>query len=165
MPMQRVSLRPCDDDAPGETRFPGRGVRSDCPLPGHRHAECRRYLTVRGQEPCNLASWRSGEICTTFQARPSRRIARITSPEGSSSHARRPCEAERGNAWWLWCQASPSDGSASQRTLVEWSSIGKRRRPKKWQTELIDQVTWCRKNARTRPPQTRPRSAPSAVKP
>ena len=43
--------------------------------------------------------------------------------------------------------------------------MSNRRRPKKWQIELIDHVTWCRKNARTRPPQTRPRSAPSAVKP
>ena len=25
--------------------------------------------------------------------------------------------AERGNAWWLWCQDSPNDGSASQNTL------------------------------------------------
>ena len=36
----------------------------------------------------------------------------MTSAEGSSirSHRRSPCEAERGNAWWLWCHASPKRG-------------------------------------------------------
>ena len=89
----------------------------------------------------------------------------MTRAEGSTSQRLRPCSAERGNAWWLWCHASPIEGIASQATLVDLSSISNRRRPKKWQIELIDQVTWCRKNARTRPPQTRPRSAPSSVKP
>jgi hypothetical protein len=51
-------------------------------------------------------------------------------PEMSISRRRRPWCAERGNAWWLWCQASPSDGSASQATLVDWSATSKRRRPK-----------------------------------
>jgi hypothetical protein len=77
-----------------------------------------------------LASWRSGEIRTTFQASPSRCIAPMMSPETSTSHQRRPWLAERGKAWWLWCHASPSEGSASQATLVEWSSTANRRRPK-----------------------------------
>jgi hypothetical protein len=41
----------------------------------------------------------------------------------------------------LWCQASPSDGTASQNTFVDWSSVSNRRRPKKWQIELMLQVT------------------------
>src|SRR5215207_8289331 len=60
--------------------------------------------------------------------------------------------AERGNAWWLWCQDSPNDSSDSQKTLVEWSSTANRRVPKKWQTELIDQVTWWSRKIRTAPP-------------
>ena len=53
--------------------------------------------------------WRSGEIRTTFHARPSRCIAQMIAPDGSSSQRRRPWTAERGKAWWLWCQASPSE--------------------------------------------------------
>ncbi|MEJ7715909.1 MAG: nitroreductase/quinone reductase family protein [Thermoleophilaceae bacterium] len=32
-----------------------------------------------------------------------------------------------GKAWWLWCQASPSEGRASQKTLVDLSSVSNRR--------------------------------------
>ena len=97
-----------------------------------------------------------GLISTTFQASLARRIARITQAVGSTSHQRRPCIAERGNAWWLWCQDSPNESGASQKTLVEWSSTSKRREPKKWQTELIDQVTWCSRKIRTAPPHSAP---------
>ena len=100
-------------------------------------------------------------IRTTFQARPTFSMPPMIHADGSISYQRRPWAAERGNAWWLWCHASPSDGSASHATLVEWSSMSKRRRPKKWHTELIDHVTWCRRKMRTRPPQMRPRRAPS----
>ena len=71
----------------------------------------------------------------------------------STSHQRRPCVAERGNAWWLWCHDSPSDGIASQKTFVDSSSVWKRRRPKKWQIELIEKVTWWTRKMRTRPAQ------------
>ena len=67
----------------------------------------------------------------------------MTAADGSSSHARRPCAAERGNAWWLWCQDSPSDGSASQNDVRRVVLDVEAPRPKKWQTELIDHVTWC----------------------
>ena len=107
------------------------------------------------------AACRSGEMRTTFQARPTRSSAPITQAEGSISRRRRPCTAERGKAWWLWCQDSPKEISESHATFVLWSSSGKRRRPKKWHTELMDQVTWWSRNARTRPPHTRPRTAPS----
>src|SRR6185312_14444202 len=60
--------------------------------------------------PATLARWRSGEIRTTFQASPTRSIAPMTSAEMSTSHQRSPCFAERGNAWWLWCQDSPNEG-------------------------------------------------------
>ena len=43
--------------------------------------------------------------------------------------------------WWLWCQLSPNETSDIQKTFVEWSSTSNRRVPKKWQIELIDQVT------------------------
>ncbi len=78
-------------------------------------------------------------------------------PDGSSSYQRRPWKAERGNAWWLWCHASPREASESHQTLVERSSVAKRRAPWKWQIELIDQVMWWTKKTRTRPPQTAPR--------
>ena len=68
-------------------------------------------------------------------------MPRISHAVGSTSHARRPCIAERGNVWWLWCQLSPNETSDIQKTLVEWSSTSNRRVPKKWQTELIDHVT------------------------
>src|SRR5215213_2249169 len=77
----------------------------------------------------SFSCWRSLVIITTFQASPSRFIARITHPPGSTSHHRRPCSAERGNAWWLWCHDSPKEGSASQKTLVDWSSVRNRRWP------------------------------------
>jgi hypothetical protein len=108
----------------------------------------------------SFCAWRSGAMRTTFHTRPSFSIPRISHADGSSSRRPRPWAADRGKAWWLWCQASPSDGSASQKTLVEWSSTSKRRWPKKWQTELIDHVTWWMKKIRTRPPHSRPVSAP-----
>src|SRR5688572_19436300 len=89
----------------------------------------------------SFCCWRSGLISTTFQASLVAFIARMTHAVGSTSHQRSPCIAERGKAWWLWCQDSPKDSGASQKTLVEWSSTSKRREPKKWQTELIDHVT------------------------
>ena len=61
--------------------------------------------------------------------------------------------------------AFPRESSASQKTLVDLSSVSNRRWPKKWQTELIDQVMWCTKNTRTRPPQNRASSAAVSVPP
>ena len=84
-------------------------------------------------------------------------------PETSGSYQRRPCLAERGNAWWLWCQPSPNESSATQVTLVDSSSVSKRRRPKKWQTEFTLQVTWCRTNTRTKPPHSSAVAAPASV--
>src|SRR5215475_9226204 len=99
-------------------------------------------------------------MVTTSHARPTRFIAPISICDGSISYHFRPCAAERGKAWWLWCQDSPKEGMASQKTLVDLSSMSKRREPKKWQIELTDQVTWCCRKMRTKPPQIRPVSAP-----
>ena len=109
--------------------------------------------------------WRSGVISTTFQASFSRFIVRTAQAVGSISQHRRPWTAERGNAWWLWCQDSPNESSESQKTLVEWSSTAKRRVPKKWQTELIDHVTWCSRKMRTAPPHSAPVRPSSSVPP
>jgi len=46
-------------------------------------------------------------------------MPRIIQPVGSTSHQRSPWRAERGKVWWLWCQLSPNEGSASQNTFVE----------------------------------------------
>src|SRR5215207_3959532 len=124
-------------------------------------------MVLRGSAFFYTASfcrWRLGVISTTFQARCRRFIALIAYAVGSSSHRFKPCTAERGNAWWLWCQDSPKESSESQKTFVEWSSTAKRRVPKKWQTELIDQVTWCSRKIRTAPPHSAP-VRPSATEP
>ena len=84
---------------------------------------------------------------TTLRARPSFSRPLITSAEGSSacSQRRSPWAAERGNAWWLWCQDSPNESSDSQATLVDWSSVSNRRVPRKWQTELTLHVSGARR--------------------
>ena len=83
----------------------------------------------RGTAPISFSAWRSGAIRTTFQASPTLSIVRITSADRSSSQRLRPCSAERGKAWWLWCHASPIDGRAIHHTLVDLSSISNRREP------------------------------------
>src|SRR3954469_4933990 len=108
-----------------------------------------------------FCAWRSGLTRTTFQASPTRSIARISRPDGSISHQRSPWLAEVGKAWWLWCQASPIDGMASQKTLRDSSSVANRRRPKKWQTELMLQVMWCSRKMRTSPPHRSPVRPPA----
>ena len=87
-------------------------------------------------------------------------IARMSQADGSSSQ--RP-QAVGGRARERVVVVVPRLAERRQRqpeTLVEWSSMSKRRRPKKWQTELIDHVTWWTKKTRTRPPQSSPVSAP-----
>ena len=112
---------------------------------GHGEPDARTWRVQARRSVC----WRSGAISTTFQARRaalhragSRR--RWGPPRTSAGRG----AAERGKAWWLWCQDSPIESTDSQNTLVEWSSTAKRRVPKKWQTELIDHVTWCSRKIR-----------------
>src|SRR5262249_28553735 len=150
--------------APGEPGEPRDGLRPARHDPRHQQGarrRARRLQLVEGRYPplqgdtgaCRapagaasrtFAACFSGLIFTTFQTRPAFSIARIRRPPGSSasSHQRRPCEADVGKAWWLWCQDSPNESTDSHATLVDLSVVSKRRRPKKWQTELMLQVTW-----------------------
>ena len=87
-------------------------------------------LSAAGVAPASLACWRSGVIRTTFLAMPTFSIAQMSIAEMSTSNLPRPWRAERGKAWWLWCQDSPKVGIASQATFVDLSSTSKRRLPK-----------------------------------
>ena len=100
---------------------------------------------------------------TTSQARPTRSMQEISHADGSSCHQRSPCRAEVGKAWWLLCQASPKVGGASQARLRDSSPVAKRRRPKKWQRELMQKVAWWRTNIRTAPPHSSPVRPPTIV--
>ena len=53
---------------------------------------------------------------------------------------RRPWRAEVGKAWWLWCQPSPSDTSATSQLSRLSSSVAKGGRPYMWQIEFTLQV-------------------------
>ena len=53
----------------------------------------------------------------------------------------------------MWCQDSPNESTDSQNTFVDLSSVSNRRRPKKWQIELIEKVTWWTRNTRISPAQ------------
>ena len=84
-----------------------------------------------------LRACRSGPTRTTSHTRPTFSSPRITSAEMSIWYQRSPWAAEVGKAWWLLCQDSPNDGSASHDTLRESFGVAKLRRPKKWQSELM----------------------------
>ena len=89
----------------------------------------------------------------------------MTMLEVSISYQRIPCAADVGKAWWLLCHASPKESSDSHARLRDSSPVSKRRRPKKWHSELIEKVTWCRTSNRTAPPHSRPVSAAVKVPP
>ena len=110
-----------------------RRARRRCRPPSSRAAGAAAQRAVAAA----FFSIRFGSIRTTSQARPRASIARITSQDGSTGQRLMPCEAEVGKAWWLLCHDSPSVKGASQSRLREWSSVSKRRRPKKWQSELM----------------------------
>ena len=100
--------------AAGQQRKPG------CARPatvGRADAGHVREITRRWRRALRVLALGRDPDDVPGQAEPLH--AAITSAEGSSSQRRRPCTAERGKAWWLWCQDSPSEGSASQKTLVE----------------------------------------------
>ena len=71
----------------------------------------------------------------------------------SSSQGLSPWNADEGKAWWLWCHDSPNEIHESHQTLRDSSLTRNRREPTKWQTELTDQVMWCSRKIRIRPPQ------------
>ena len=93
---------------------------------------------ARGAYPADLTACFSGEMRTTSQARPSFSSPVMTQAEGSTWKRPRPWTAEVGKAWWLLCQASPKEKGASQARLRDSSSVSNLRRPKKWQSELIE---------------------------
>src|SRR3954452_16015389 len=160
-----------------------------------RQAECRSAVAVRGfkrrpvpqlepertlgerclqrvlQRRCNahsaasLAACRSGEILTTSQARPVFSRPQITHEDGSNCQGLRPWRADVGNAWWLLCHASPNVKNDSHNRLRDSSPVANCRRPKKWQSELMLYVEWCRTSIRTAPPHSRPVSASVSVPP
>src|SRR6202044_18285 len=72
-----------------------------------------------------------------------------------------PCRAQVGSEWCRLCQDSPNEGMASQATLRDLSRTSKSSLPNVWQTELIDQVTWCSRQIRTRLAQKNAVSAPA----
>src|SRR5215469_7237856 len=71
-----------------------------------------------------------------------------------------PCLAHVGSAWCRLCQDSPNESTASQATFLDLSLASNSRLPNVWQIELIDHVTWCRNDTRTKPAQKRAISAP-----
>src|SRR6266700_6773981 len=71
-----------------------------------------------------------------------------------------PCLAHVGSAWCRLCHDSPNESTASQATFLDLSLASNLRAPNVRQIELIDQVTWCRKETRTRPAQKNVISAP-----
>src|SRR6266705_5569715 len=71
-----------------------------------------------------------------------------------------PCLAQVGSAWCRLCQDSPKDRIASQETFLDLSLTSNSSLPKVRQIKLIDQVTWCRKETRTRLAQKNVISAP-----
>src|SRR5437868_3578263 len=102
---------------------------------------------------------------TTFHASPSFSSPVITQPPGSSAASKRriPWNADVGKAWWLLCHDSPKEIRLSSHTFRLSSDERKRRRPQKWQIELIENVTWCSRKIRIAPPQRRAVSAPCHV--
>ena len=50
--------------------------------------------------------------------------------------------------------------AAGVEAIDDGARVASGRRPKKWQIEFTLHVTWWLKNSRTRPPQTRPVTAP-----
>ena len=103
-------------------------------------AGLREGQRLRVVSASSFFCWRAGSMRTTSHARPTFSRPRMTRLEESNSHQRIPWAAEVGNAWWLLCHASPKDSTDSHARLRDSSSVSKRRRPKKWHSELIEKV-------------------------
>src|SRR5258708_17471826 len=96
--------------------------------------------------PVSLASsgHRTSETQPSFSASQMLRAAMSICPLNT------PCLAHVGSAWCKLCHDSPNESTASQATFLDLSLASNSRLPKVWQIELIDQVTWCRNETRTR---------------
>src|SRR5207248_11713763 len=73
-----------------------------------------------------------------------------------------PCLAQVGSQWCRLCQDSPKERMASQATFLDLSLTSKSSLPNVWQTELMDQVTWCSRQIRTRLAQKNAVRAPAS---
>ena len=73
-----------------------------------------------------------------------------------------PWRAQVGSEWCRLCQDSPKEGMASHATFRDLSRTSKSSWPKVWQTELMDQVTWCSRQTRTRLAQKNAVRAPAS---
>src|SRR3954452_2787063 len=131
---------------------------------GQRARE-RALQLRRPAHVASLAACRSGETRTTSQASPVLSSAQMTQADGSQVQRPSPWRADVGNAWWLLWYASPKVKNASQCRLRDSSPVLKRCLPKKWQSELMLYVEWCRTSMRTAPPHSRPVSAAVIVPP
>src|SRR6266540_6331774 len=108
----------------------------------------------------SLPSMRSRTGHRTSLTHPNFSKIQISRAEVSSCPLSTPWRAQVGSAWWRLCQDSPIDGIASHQTFADLSRDTNGRSPIVWQIELIDQVTWCSSDTRTREPQKNPVTAP-----
>src|SRR5437899_11016551 len=83
---------------------------------------------------------------------PKKRSTLISSHDGSNSYQASPWRAEVGWAWWLLCQPSPKEISATHQLLRESSRVAKRREPHIWVAEWTSQVACRPKTMRTHMP-------------
>jgi hypothetical protein len=110
--------------------------------------------------PGRLAASRTGSGHFTPEAQPSFSNTQITRALMSIWPRSTPCRAQVGSAWCRLCHDSPALRIASGQKLVARSRETKGRSPTTWQTELIDQVTWCSSATRTSPAQKNAVQAP-----
>src|SRR4051794_796073 len=113
-----------------------------------------------GQVRMVMRASRSGLVQRTSLTQPNFSMIQITRAEMSIWPGSTPCRAQVGSAWWELCQDSPIDRMASGQKFAALSRLAKGRAPIMWQIELIDQVTWCRNDTRTRPAQKNAVTAP-----
>src|ERR1017187_6937173 len=82
--------------------------------------------------------------------------------DGSNSYQASPCRAEVGWAWWLLCQPSPNEMSATHQLLRESSRVANRRAPHMWVAEFTSQVACRPKTMRKKVVHSRMRQPPIA---
>src|SRR5215470_757429 len=112
------------------------------------------------RRPVSLAESRRLSGHRTSQAQPSCSAHLMTRALTSIWPFSAPWRAQVGSAWCRLCQDSPNDGMASQATFRDLSLTSKSSWPNVWHTELIDQVTWCSRQTRTKVAQKKAVSAP-----
>src|SRR5262249_46544683 len=147
----------------GHPALPQSTRQQDCWARG----ACYRALLViepsdTSRCPVSLADSRRSSGHRTSQAQPSCSAHLMTRALMSIWPWSAPCRAHVGSQWCRLCQDSPKEGMASQATLRDLSLTSKSSVPNVWHTELIDQVTWCSRQTRTRLAQKKAVSAPAS---